>query len=429
MYEPCVLAELRIGPSPRLLGMSARSSDGLSKLSSNPEEMLLRPVDQPAAASAVGARPYDLPYRSAFVCGPSESLQTALARTSRRAARAARSDGAPRLVFVFPGAGVQYAGMARELYANEPVFREAVDEACQTLNDFGAHDPRDFMLADVPAQHLDEENQRPSRAGVAILVYQMAMARLLSDKGISPDAVVGHSLGEYCCAVVSGSLKLANALQLMHTRGLLLEKLGSQSAMTLVLASKQAVESLLGPETYLTAYNAPQSHIVSGSLVAIEQLHRRCDETNISYRRIKYGTASHCEIIDPVLTDFVKSTSGFVFDTPHVVEWWSTVTGQRNRDLVDAEYWCDQFRSPVLFSQTIAAIAAESPAVFVEIGPQNGLVQHITSIAPNREIVSCSPNWRDPRGSVTSLLECLGALWCRGFDLKWDSRTHLLVDI
>jgi acyl transferase domain-containing protein len=407
---------------PQLAVLSATTETALKdQLASLREHLALAMPKLGDVAFTLQVESRQLPHRTALVCDSLSDLQDALA--GQMSKRSQHVDHVQRrLIFVFPGAGVQYPGMGRELYTSEPVFREAVDVCRTLLRDLGADDVLPAFMASRDDEATAALMRMPRHSGVSVLVYQVAMLRLLKSIGIKPDLVLGHSLGEYACAVAANALSLRDALALMVRRGQLLETLKEPGAMLLVAEFTSALDGLLEPETVVTAWNGPQSTIVAGPVASIDALARRFETQGISYRRIRYGAASHCYLVEPMLPQFEAAFASSSPQAPRL-PWISTVTAQRQpRDVVvDSSYWCRQFSAPVRFAEAVRNAAEEGPAIWIEIGPHNGLTNLLKANAEGATVVCFSQHASDPRDSRHPLLEGIGALWLHGVDIDWEA--------
>lgn len=362
-----------------------------------------------------------LKHRLAFVCSDVADLKLALNAPKRWDAARLADDLPSHVVFVFPGGGVQYPGMGRDLYRTEAAFRSAVDECRTILKHRWDTDILTYFLADRGDELLAAEMRAPSRSAVCIFVYQYAMMRLLESFGAKPAAVVGHSQGEYACAVAASALALEDALTLVHARSSLLESLVEPGAMLVLEASLAELSSLLTSEVCIVALNAPRANVVAGPTPAIETLIDQLDVLGITFHRVRYGAASHCHLVEPVLPAFKEVLDTCSFGVPSV-PWMSTVTAdwlQSDAEVGEA-YWLRQLREPVAFAEALKRAAAKENTVLVEIGPGNSLGNLIRSNSILRTAVCVSHHVNDARDDRTAALEAIGGMWLHGARVDWQ---------
>ncbi|NUT50065.1 MAG: SDR family NAD(P)-dependent oxidoreductase, partial [Saccharothrix sp.] len=276
--------------------------------------------------------------------------------------------GSPdRVVFVFPGQGAQWVGMGRELYASEPVFRDAVD-ACER-----ALSPHvDWSLVEVlSGGGLD----RVDVVQPALFAMMVSLAALWRSRGVVPDAVVGHSQGEIAAAYVAGALSLEDAARVVALRSKALVAISGRGGMvSLGLSADRATAYLdrWGERLTVAVVNAPGSVVVSGDTDALVELLAAADDDGVRARRLPVDYAAHSAQVEAIrerlLADLADITpmSG---DIP----FHSTVTDGLVAS-VDADYWYRNLRAPVLFERTVRALLATGSPVFLEISPHPVLV-------------------------------------------------------
>ena len=261
----------------------------------------------------------------------------------------------PGVVFVFSGQGSQWAGMGRQLLADEPAFAAAVAElepdfVAQT--GFSLHD----VLADgQPVTGI--ERIQPVLVGV-----QLALTALWRSYGVVPDAVIGHSMGEVSAAVVAGVLTPAEGLAVITTRSRLLARLAGRGAMALVELDAEATEALLAdyPEVGVAVYASPRQTVIAGPLDQIEAVIAVVTADNRLARRIDVDVASHHRIVDPILPQVRAGLAGLAPQAAQI-PMFSTVDGVDGDPSCDAEYWVANLRHPVRFAQAVAAAASITP--------------------------------------------------------------------
>ncbi|MEO8615082.1 MAG: amino acid adenylation domain-containing protein [Luteolibacter sp.] len=339
---------------------------------------------------------------------------------------------APRVTFLFPGQGSQYADMSREIYDSEPTFRDAVDECATLLRPLLAHDVRSTLY---PSEHEREAAERDiNRTALTqpcIFVVEYALAKLWISWGIEPSLLIGHSVGEYVAAVLAGTFKLENALQLLATRARLMQDLPS-GAMLAVRAGAETLNLPAGID--LAAVNSLQLCTVSGSHAAIEAYQNELKAAEIEYRRLTTSHAFHSAMMEPMVASFTEDASMVPANPPNI-PWISTCSGMRidATTLADPGYWARQLRQTVRFKDALAtAFVDKENMVMLEVGPGRALspfaIQHPDR--GNTPVISTLPSsTRD----LTDLLCALGDLWENGLTPDWSaffrsqirSRLHL----
>jgi acyl transferase domain-containing protein len=267
------------------------------------------------------------------------SERRAIVSSSREDAIAAlRSEGSPRwlggtsnqsgtkVAFLFPGGGAQYPGMASDLYKSEAVFRSRVDECLHLLRAREGLDLRPVMFppegdgAIAAAQLL-----RPSQALPALLTIELALTELLRSWGIAPVAMLGHSLGEYASACLSGVFSLADALAVVTCRGRLFETLPEGGMLSVPLSEAEVAPELV-PGLSFAAINGPGLCLVSGKLTAISELESRLIARGIEARRLPITVAAHSPMLDPILDQFESYLRSLRLSEP-TLPFVSNVTG------------------------------------------------------------------------------------------------------
>ncbi|MEM7482028.1 MAG: amino acid adenylation domain-containing protein [Acidobacteriota bacterium] len=334
--------------------------------------------------------------------------------------------GRPPVAFLFPGQGTQYPGMAAELYAVEERFRRRIDEASEILREDLGFDPREVLL---PVGGHDEAAKRLRNTAVTqpvLFAVEHALARLWMDWGVTPWAMIGHSLGEYTAACLAGVFSTADALRLVAARGRLMAGLPNGDMLALAL-SQEETEDILQEETEisLAAVNGERSCVVSGPAPAIEALAARLEEKGLEPTRLHTSHAFHSAMMDPILDTFATRVAETPRRAPRI-PFVSNSTGTwiTDREATDPQYWARHLRSAVHYEAGLRTLLEEQPGVLFEVGPGNTLSrlakQH--SRAPEAvDIVSSLPGPARPTDDLESVLEANGRLWTRGVPLDWQS--------
>lgn len=346
--------------------------------------------------------------RIAVVCTPARIDAAAAALREARPVPAAR----PRVIFAFPGAGSQYPGMGSALYAGEPVFARTVDTCAELLLPLTGHDIRHV---------IDGRERRVRDAAIglpALFAVSLATARLLESWQVRPDVVLGHSLGEYTAAVVSGGLSLPDAARLVAVRCTEVSRAAGGGAMlSLDLAD---VSELLAthPDVDLAALNGPAGSVVSGPADAIAALEADAVTAGIRCRRLHVDTALHSRLVDPAVPAVRAAAANLTTASPEI-PMVSTLTGTLVTDeLGTAEHWARQLRDPVVFSQALRVALDPAPAVLVQVGPGSSLVTLARAHGAEALVDSITTLDHD-RADVEaeSVRAAVARLWARGRDI------------
>ncbi|HYO56183.1 SDR family oxidoreductase, partial [Archangium sp.] len=362
--------------------------------------------------------------RRVLVCQSVEEARQALvARDPQRLLTRTQEDTSRPVVFLFPGQGAQYVGMGRGLYETEPVFRQHVDECCERLVQSLGLDLREILYASE--ERSEEASQKLMQTAISqpvLFVIEYALARLWMSMGMEPEAMMGHSLGEYVAACVAGVFSLEDALQLVAYRGQLMQKLPGGAMVSIHLPEKE-VRGLLGPGVSLAAVNAPSLCVASGPPEAVEELEAELVRRKVEHRRLHTSHAFHSEMMEPVLEAFAERMRGVKLSAPRR-PYISNLTGTwvKVEEATNPRYWVEHLRQPVRFSDGVEALLAEPQRVFVEVGPGNGLSTLLRSGAgpsAQRVAVSSLRHPREGREDRPFLLGAVGQLWMAGAEVNW----------
>ncbi|MBI5722134.1 MAG: type I polyketide synthase [Burkholderiales bacterium] len=426
---------------PALLVLSARSPEALRELASRyarrvaglPRDRL----DDLCWAAATRRTP--LSHRAAFVADDAAGLAAQL--TAHAAGEAAAAEGqvgdavpaAP--VFIVPGQGGQWVGMARDLLAHEPAFRAAL-EACDAAAapHLGGSIVAQLALdAEAPGYRLDRiEFIQPTLVALAI-----AQARWLQSVGIAPGALVGHSMGEVGAAHLAGVLDLAEAMRIICRRSALMSRTRGQGGMAMVGLSMHETERRLAgmpgrtEKLSVAASNSPASSVVSGEPRSLDEFITELEAAGHFARRVQVDVASHSPQMDGPAAALTAELAGLA-PREATLPIQSTVLGRAAAGSeFDAAYWGRNMRQPVRFDACVAALLDGGATCFVELGPHPvlcGSVQQTAearsetdaAAAPATAVTAVACGRRDEPGAM-GLMTVVGRLWAQGCALDWTA--------
>ncbi|WP_165497070.1 type I polyketide synthase [Rhodococcus sp. ABRD24] len=326
------------------------------------------------------------------------------------------------VVFVFPGQGAQWAGMAQDLLG-VAAFADTIAVCDTVLADLAG-----YTVTDVLCRHADAPGfDRVDVVQPVLFSVMVALARLWQACGVSPVAVIGHSQGEIAAAVVAGALSLEDGLLVVTRRAQAIRTLAGTGCMVSVRGSRADVEKLLSDDRWagkleIAAVNGPDSMVVAGDLAAAGEFRGQCDGMGIRARMIPVDYASHTAHVEPVREELTQALSG-ITSCPIEVPFFSTLTGGflDGADL-DAAYWYRNLRHVVEFHSAIDTLAGQSGRVFIEISPHPVVAMSIQETLDDAESDAAvlSTLERDTNG-VDRFLAALAEAHSRGVSIDWKA--------
>lgn len=329
----------------------------------------------------------------------------------------------PEVVFMFPGGGAQYAGMARELYATEPVFQDWMDRGLEVLQKRIDYDIRALWLPE-PQDHAQavERLKRPSVQLPLIMIVEYALAQLWMSWGVKPTALVGHSMGENTAACLAGVMSFEDCIGLVHLRGQLFDTV-PPGGMLSVPQSASALQAELGDGLDMASVNAPELCVVSGPQHLLDALEARLRARDIEPQRIPIDIAAHSRMLEPILGRFEAYLRSIRLSPPQLPiisnRDGATLSAQQ---ATDPMYWVGHLRNTVHFADCMATLIAANPQrVYLEVGPGKALGSLAQANGvPASQVINAL---RHPDHQVPDdawFIATLGRLWANGVPVDWE---------
>lgn len=409
---------------PFLLPLSARTQEALSRQTANLADWLeahptedLRDV---AFTLQHGRKPFA--YRASVVGSSPQELAKQL-----RAVRASDKilpDGG-KTAWMFSGQGAQYVAMARDLHGRLDTFTETLEHCLAILSKEHVGDLRSilFPAGEADVQQLSEQLAQTAIAQPALVAIEYALARQLQAFGFVASHYIGHSLGEYVAACLSGVFGLNAMLRLVALRGRLMQSMPKGSMLAVGL-DREALEPYIGDGVGFAAENTPTTSVLSGPTPQIQALKARLDELGHASRLLVTSHAFHSSMMEPVVQEFEVAVRAARPSKP-THPFVSNLTGEliTGEEAIDPKYWGRHLLNPVRFHQGLETLAEQGVQVFVEVGPGNTLAtlaRRTLSGRPTKVVVT--ETVRHPRISgndLDFLLGAVGRLHCAGVPVEW----------
>ncbi len=403
----------------QLLTLSGRSKNALDQAGANLAAHLQAQPDQALADVAFtlmeGRRPQ--PRRRVLVAENHAEAARLLETGDRGRVFTHTALDDPDIAFMFPGGGAQYAGMARDLYATEPVFADWMDKGLAVLEPKLDYNLRALWLPE-PGQEgaANETLKKPSVQLPLIMITEYALAQMLISWGVRPSVLIGHSMGENTAACLAGVMGFEDCIGLVHLRGRLFDTVPAGGMLSVPL-SLQALQPHLDDDIDIASLNAPDLTVVSGPDAALDALAARLAGQDIATQRIAIDIAAHSRMLEPILADFRAYLARVPLHAPNL----PIISNRTGKPLTpeqaqSPDYWVDHLRQTVRFADGLATLAERPGRIYIEVGPGKALssLARMQGTIPAQQVLAALRHPDEDIADDLYHVGLLGRIWALG---------------
>ncbi len=402
-------------PPFHLLTISAKSPTALCKMANNLSKFIAEKNEENLknVCYTLAAGREDFSYRKSFVIDSRQEVITALKSLDTKKIVKTKKR---QLVFMFPGQGSQYVNMAQELFESQPVFAAELEQCINLVAKHSGIDIKPYLFSNKneESDELTTSIQQTQIAQLTLFAVEYALAQFLLDKNIKPEAMIGHSIGEYVAACVAGIFSLEDAIRIVSKRGELMQSM-PEGDMLSVSLNEEEISRYLDKDLSIAAVNGASEMVLSGNSATILTVKNKLEGDGHRVKLLKTSHAFHSVMMSPMLDDFQAIMQQVELKSPQIpVVSNLTGTWLSNENACDPGYWSDHLRNTVRFAAGLNTLKELNAPVFIEVGPGmtlKGLV--LKHFKDNQDVVALNTT-RHPLETISDskkLLETIGLLW------------------
>lgn len=405
----------------QLLVLSAKTDTALAEMTERLKQYVIEhpqvPLEDIAYTLRYGRKQF--PYRKAIVLASADEWM----QQNQLETNVFRSKKWRKATFMFSGQGAQYAGMMRGLYDAEPVFKWEVDRCFKYVMQTEQVDLKGIVFSE---DETNEDITKTSNAQPLLFIFEYALAKLLQHSGVEPESMIGHSIGEYVAACLSGVFSLESALTLVMARGRLMQDMEKGAMLSVQLPEAELV-SMIDESLSVAAVNAKDLCVVSGREEHIATFEKKLQDKGIITRQLHTSHAFHSYMMEPMLEAFQQIVEKVELHEP-AIPFVSNVTGTwaTSEDVMTASYWTNHLRGTVRFHEGLSQLLTDEVRALIEVGPGNSL----TALAKRHEnkeshhdVLNMVRHTREQADDHAYFLKRIGELWAGGYEVR--AQQHL----
>lgn len=428
--------KLKEGKQEKLMVLSAKSKNALDSICSNLKGYFTKnptaDLGDVTYTLQVGRR--ECNYRRMFTCS---NIKEAIEKLSNgdEIKSSYLKDEKKQIIFMFPGQGSQYINMGLEIYNSNPYFKEEMDYCFKILKDNSGIDIKEYLYSESLIED-DEIKKKINQTEITqpiLFAFEYSLAKLLMKWNIKPYAMIGHSIGEYVAAHLSGVFSLENALKLVVIRGKLMQSTSPGVMLSIRISKEDLINQMEKyyktklkniKELSIAAVNSSASSVVSGIKEEILSFSEYLEEAGYESVILHTSQAFHSNMMDPILDQFLKEIKKIKLNTPKI-PYISNITGNwiTMEQATDPQYWVNHLRNTVQFSEGIELLLRETTSpIFVEVGPGRSLSNNVPNMNKASNVLKVN-TIKHPKEQVSNLhyfYNRIGLLWLNGVEINWN---------